>query len=70
MNAVPKTIEEFAEACRDLECDEIGKLFEDTITHNLRRLIYTTFWSKSPEPCRAAMHQIGARYCVSSLIDY
>ncbi len=67
---IPQSIPEFAEACRRLKRDDIYSLFEDLISQELRDEIYTTFWSSSLEPGRAAMIQIGARYCVQSLDEY
>jgi hypothetical protein len=65
-----KTVEQFAEKCRGKSREQIYELFEDKISDELRNQIYTEFWSNSPEPCRAAMIQIGARYCVGELIEY
>ncbi len=60
----------FAQECVILTHDQIYMLFEDEITQELRDEIYSTFWSTSSEPCRAALRQLGERYCVISLQTY
>jgi hypothetical protein len=64
------SMQQFAEACKDLSSDQIYILFEDEITQTLRDEITCTFWSTSHEPVRAALHQLGERYCIVSLQAY
>ena len=64
------SMRDFANACKGLSFDQIYALFEDEISQDLRDEIYSTFWSISPEPCRAALHQLGARYCIHELEAY
>ena len=64
------SMRDFAEACKGLSFDQIYILFEDEITQTLRDEIYSTFWSISSEPCRAALRQLGARYCIHELEAY
>ena len=65
-----KTFKQFAKKCKGKTHQQIYELFEDKISDALRFDIYTTFHSNSPEPGRAAMIQIGARFSVQELIDY
>jgi len=60
----------FADACADLSDNDIYELFESEISQELRDEIYATFWSISDEPARAALRQLGERYCIESLQDY
>jgi hypothetical protein len=69
MDSIPTTIEEFAEACRDLDDDDIYELFEFKISPELRDQFYKID-PDSPEPVRAAMVSIGKKYGVPSLINY
>lgn len=70
MLAKLKKPREFAQACEGMSNEDIYELFEEIISDKLRSKIYRKFWSFSPEPCRAAMIQLGARYCVQELLDY
>lgn len=64
------TMKQFAELCHDLSNSGIYCLFEDHITQELRDEIMQTFWSTSPEPARAALRQLGERYCSIGLQSY
>ena len=65
------TVAEFAEACRPLNGYQIYMLFESGIGRTLRDHIYEAYRdSKSPEPTRSALIQIGQEYNVQSLIDF
>lgn len=65
-----KTIAEFAEACKTLDCDAIYTLFEDRISDDLRDAIYDVAETNSDEPARDALNAIGLQYNVESLINY
>ena len=64
------SMRDFAMSCSTLTSDEIYKLFEYELSQELRDEIYNTFWSDSQEPARAALRQLGIRYCIKSLQDY
>ena len=66
-----KTVAEFAAACKTLVNDEVYELFESGISQQLRDQIYYVYEDlDTPEPTRAALNAIGAKYNVQSLIDY
>jgi len=64
------SMQQFAEACINLSNNDIYELYECEITADLKQEIDYTFWSVSPEPCRAALRQLGARYCIHELEVY
>jgi len=64
------SMQQFAEACVSLSNNDIYELYEYEITADLKQEIDYTFWSVSPEPCRAALRQLGLRYDVMSLQEY
>lgn len=64
------SMQQFAEACKNLSNNDIYELYEREITYDLKQEIDYTFWSISPEPCRAALRQLGERYCVRELQEY
>jgi len=66
-----RTVQEFAEACRNLSSEEVYELFEDNITPELRDEIYDTYSDVDClEPTRQALNAIGANFAVGSLIEY
>ena len=64
------TMKQFADVCHELSSNNIYLLFNDEITQELRDEIYQTFWSTSAEPTRAALRQLGERYCSVGLQSY
>lgn len=64
------TVEEFVEACKSLDNNEIYELFETDISQELRDKIYSFARDDSSEPCRDALNTLGTKYNVQSLIDY
>lgn len=64
------SLRQFADACKNLSNNDIYELYENEITDELKQEIDYTFWSISPEPCRAALRQLGERYSVRSLCEY
>ena len=64
------TMKQFADVCNDLSHNNIYCLYEDEITQELRDEIMQTFWSTSAEPTRAALRQLGERYCSVGLQSY
>jgi len=64
------TVQQFAEACKQLTCVEIYELFEFELSQDMRDTIYTQYESESCEPCRAAMIAIGNKFNVQSLQDF
>lgn len=68
---LPKTIAEFAEACKHRTFDEIYNLFENQISQRLRDDIYgVSEHLDSPEPFRAACEIIGKQYNIATLITF
>lgn len=65
-----QTVQDFALACKHLTSDEIYDLFESGISQDLRDKIYVHAVDHSPEPCRSALNEIGARFSIQTLAQY
>jgi len=65
------SVQQFAEACKHLDSDEIYELFEFDLSEEMRNEIYAIADDKDAfEPVRLAMHTIGLQYNVESLLNY
>jgi len=66
-----QTIEQFVEACKSLNSQQVYELFEFEISEELRDKIYAIADDKDAfEPVRLAMYKLGKQYNVRSLLDY
>lgn len=76
------TVQQFVEACKQLDSNAIYELFEDVISQDLRSELYSysrpyaetvaqnLAGTHTFEPCRDAMITLGLKHNVQSLIDY
>lgn len=65
------TVQQFAEACKSLDSNEIYELFEFDLSEDLRDKIYAIADDiNAQEPARLAFNLIGAQYNVESLRNY
>jgi hypothetical protein len=66
-----QTIEEFVDACKTLNSDEIYELFEYTIGNRLRNSIFAiSNETTSREPVRLRLNMLGIQYNIESLKKY
>jgi len=65
------TVAQFAEACKQLDSEEIYQLFEFDLSEDVRDAIYAIADNpNAAEPAREAFNAIGLQFNVKSLVDY